>query len=874
MKKDRVNLDDIEVKSNKLGRAELREVREEVVHVHNERSANPRFSAATLRVIECLGGDTRTGKCLCPVHDDGSKPSLSVSNGDRTPVLIYCFGKKTRQHNLDIIAYLKRKGAWPSSNKLSGPSASVAAEGQRTAEERWEYAAKIWDPLAEQDDICKDDEGRRISELLLHDYFANRKLKVPRTAVVSLPWSLLPQQDDPTRVIRYPAVVMAIVDRQGRFQGVHTTKLSPDLGHKLVSDDANFPVRQTYGLLKGNFVELQELDYTKPIAKLLIGEGVETTLSAMQLTGLPGIASGGKVNDLKPLAADEYIILVDNDANGGSRSSAGVLAQRLSEHGATVRLATPNKPAGGKDGYDWNDALVDCQAPGMENLLRDEILQAPVFSETMSTDEKYKKDIRELGKLKSRARDEKRTAIKKEFGVRTTTIDEDVKEREREEAEEAEEEAEPGPILEELAQSARTIIESQDVLQLFVDDIARDVAGERNNLKLLYLICTSRLFDRPMSAVLGGPSSGGKSEIREHVLHYFPPEDVISFTLLSERSLLHMERGFEHKILSMGEMVSAEELKIQDYLLRELISSHKLRYPIAVPQKSGPPKTVIIEKDGPVVFLVTSTKAKLNPENETRLVRLEIDESEKQTRRVVKKVARLRCFNLASPDPARFQQWHDAQRWLALGEKRVAVPYAEVLAEMFGSYRSTRLRRDVGQLVTCIQAHALLHREHRERDEDGCLIADIDHDYAAAYQLMSEFMASAAEVRLRKRIHETVKAVRDLTAGPRATYATVRLVANKLEINEEAARRRLKQAEDAGFVFNTEEREKRPSLYQLNRGQPSDPDYDLLPTVKELSKEWELEQRQRNRKSREEKDTESEKKPMTKVAKRESGGKR
>jgi hypothetical protein len=89
-----------------------------------------------------------------------------------------------------------------------------------------------------------------------------------------------------------------------------------------------------------------------------------------------------------------------------------VLAQRLSERGAIVRLAMPEKPVGGKDGYDWNDALMDCQAPGMEALLRDQILQAPVFStETMTKDEKYQKDIRELGTLKSRAYDEKRLAL-------------------------------------------------------------------------------------------------------------------------------------------------------------------------------------------------------------------------------------------------------------------------------------------------------------------------------------------------------------------------------------------------------------------------------------------------------------------------------
>ena len=69
------------------------------------------------------------------------------------------------------------------------------------------------------------------------------------------------------------------------------------------------------------------------------------------------------------------------------------------------------------------------------------------------------------------------------------------------------------------------------------------------------------------------------------MVDFFPREHVIEFTALSEKALLYMEEGFEHKILSMGEAMSPEEAKFQDYLLRELMSKGKLRYPVA--QKVG-----------------------------------------------------------------------------------------------------------------------------------------------------------------------------------------------------------------------------------------------------------------------------------------------
>jgi hypothetical protein len=55
--------------------------------------------------------------------------------------------------------------------------------------------------------------------------------------------------------------------------------------------------------------------------------------------------------------------------------------------------------------------------------------------------------------------------------------------------------------------------------------------------------------------------------------------------------------------------------------------------------------TITVEKNGPVAFLVTTTKSKLHPENETRMLSLEIDDSQMQTRSVVGKVAEVEGLN-------------------------------------------------------------------------------------------------------------------------------------------------------------------------------------------------------------------------------------
>src|SRR5262249_14993707 len=88
----------------------------------------------------------------------------------------------------------------------------------------------------------------------------------------------------------------------------------------------------------------------------------------------------------------------------------------------------------------------------------------------------------------------------------------------------------------------------------------------------------------------------------------------------------------------------------------------RLRY--LVPMKAeGDIKTIEIEREGPVVFLVTTTRNKLNPENETRMLSLEVNDSADQTAAVMRKVAKVE--GVANLAPAEFQVWHAYQRWLA-----------------------------------------------------------------------------------------------------------------------------------------------------------------------------------------------------------------
>jgi hypothetical protein len=91
--------------------------------------------------------------------------------------------------------------------------------------------------------------------------------------------------------------------------------------------------------------------------------------------------------------------------------------------------------------------------------------------------------------------------------------------------------------------------------------------------------------------------------------------------------------------------------------------------------------------------------------------------------------------------PVGYPRWHNLQQWLAAGERRVVVPFAEKLAELVLAI-AVRQRRDFGALLTLIGAHALLHRASRDRDHTGAILATT-MDYATVRELVADVFAEA-----------------------------------------------------------------------------------------------------------------------------------
>ena len=128
-------------------------------------------------------------------------------------------------------------------------------------------------------------------------------------------------------------------------RGIHRTFLARDGKGKAAVE----PQRMMLGPCRGGAVRLAPLD-----DGLMVGEGIETCLSVMQITGRPAWAAlstyGLRTLNL-PKGVREVTVLADGDDPG--EAAAQEVARRWKRQGRRVRIARPPR------GLDFNDMLLD-----------------------------------------------------------------------------------------------------------------------------------------------------------------------------------------------------------------------------------------------------------------------------------------------------------------------------------------------------------------------------------------------------------------------------------------------------------------------------------------------------------------------------------
>jgi hypothetical protein len=143
----------------------------------------------------------------------------------------------------------------------------------------------------------------------------------------------------------HPVMVAERRSASGQLVAIHRTFLRHDGSGKA---NVGEPVRMDLGSWKGTAIRLSPVS-----EELLIGEGIETTLSVMQATGRPGWAAGsaGALRGLVlPPEVRSVLICADGDDPGEQAAKAATVRWR--REGRRVQVTSAPK------GYDFNDVLM------------------------------------------------------------------------------------------------------------------------------------------------------------------------------------------------------------------------------------------------------------------------------------------------------------------------------------------------------------------------------------------------------------------------------------------------------------------------------------------------------------------------------------
>jgi hypothetical protein len=363
------------------------------------------------------------------------------------------------------------------------------------------------------------------------------------------------------------------------------------------------------------------------------------------------------------------------------------------------------------------------------------------------------------------------------------------------------------------------------------------VAGEEHVTQILYLALTSRVLpwqtaNRPISMLVKGTSSTGKSFTVKVVLRFFPETAVETLTSASTLFILYDEDDSEpdpeeyaHRFIYIPEWTTIAEKEELVAILRVLVSEGRISH--GTIEGQGKKRRRRLEKEGPTALLMTTTAATTDPELETRCLSVRTDDSPEQTKAIFRVIAQKELGRVPEVNLA---PWHDLQRWIETQDTRVLIPYTDRLAELMPC-RSVRLRRDFTTILCLVRAHAVLHQLTRERDkESGAIIATLT-DYEAVRRLVDALVAEESDAVIPTSIRETIEAVRGILEESDEEFATVRAVHERLGIGHSAGYDRIRRALAKGYLVNVSA----GRGYKLKLGDAVPGDAAFLPSVDALN---------------------------------------
>ena len=188
-------------------------------------------------------------------------------------------------------------------------------------------------------------------------------------------------------------------------------------------------------------------------------------------------------------------------------------------------------------------------------------------------------------------------------------------------------------VRERAEKEARKLLRSARFFNKFLHAMKEvGLVGEELNALVVLIVAVSRLLPRPLNLFVKGHSSAGKNWLVTRVLRLMPKSAVAEITSASDKAFHYSQSDFRHRVVYLQEQNDAAG---NVHPIRLLISEGKLTR-IVPGFKNGKRVTKKYVARGPVSAISTTTKNRLEIDDETRHISIWVDESKEQTRKIVR----------------------------------------------------------------------------------------------------------------------------------------------------------------------------------------------------------------------------------------------
>jgi hypothetical protein len=353
----------------------------------------------------------------------------------------------------------------------------------------------------------------------------------------------------------------------------------------------------------------------------------------------------------------------------------------------------------------------------------------------------------------------------------------------------------------------------------------KGLVGEVRNALAIFIVAISSLLDRPLSAIVKGRSSAGKNILASTVLGFLPSTAIREITSSSKTAWNYSGDDFRNKVVYIperNEAAGAVEPRL-------LVSEGTLKRIVTV-RGGANPETKLFVANGPIAVITTTTRNRIQIDDETRAISLWVDESEEQTRRIVES----QVSPMIPLSDEEVEVWHQVYEIIS-GRSRVPIKLPRWFTEIASrvSASNVSVRRYFPAFLQAVRTIALIcsFQQYPDDLESGESFSATFADYALAAWIFNDLFVESLN-RGESECLETSKAIEAIAADQNGKPVDADQLAKYLGVSYDKASAKLREALKAGVISRANQSEKNNNKLYL----PAEPPR-FVPDPKEVARE-------------------------------------